>query len=764
LLAGLILASVSTGFPAPTAGETPRTIRVVMDNNYAPYSFRSDEGRLQGILIDQWRAWEKKTGSKVEIVALDWGEAVRRMRAGEFDVIDGIVETVERRGYFDFTPAYAKIEVPIFFRNDISGITDLASLKGFPVGVEIGDQHVYKLKAAGVTDLIPFQNFEEMIRAAKQHKINVFVADAPSALYLLHKAGIEAGFRQSAPIFQDGLQRAVRKGETALLRKVAEGFAAIAPGELRQIDEKWFGRTINRYGRYLAYTGYGAAAALFLVAVLAWWNRMLRKRIQQRTAALGESELRFRQIAENIREVFWLTTIDLGKILYISPAYEAVWGRSRASLYQNPRSFIAAIHPEDRPRAVEALERKREDGFEVEYRVVRPDGSTRWIRDRGFPIKDETAHPYRIAGIAEDITERRLAAKVVKQAEDRIRLIIDTIPTMVWGVQPDGTIDFVNQRWLDYTGLSLEEEMEDPTRPVHPEDLPRVIEKWRANMAAGETSEDEMRLQRADGEYRWFLVRTAPLRDEQGSIVQWFGSSIDIEDRMEAVEALRRSEQQLHALVGRLNTVREDEAKRIARELHDDLGQKLTALNMELADLEMKLAEATPGQRAQIARMHLVVDHTIEVVQGISSELRLGQLDILGLTAAIDWQLQEFSRRSAIPCVVTRLDEVTNLSDARRTAVFRILQEALTNIVRHAGATQVEVSLQAGPDQLALKIHDNGRGVTAAELNDRQAIGLLGMRERAQNIGGAFTITGAAGLGTTVFVTVPLEQTGRIPA
>ena len=134
----ILLAFVSPTAVAQTPVETPRTIRVVMDNAYAPYSFQSDDSKLQGILIDQWQAWEKKTGIKVEIHSMDWGEAVRRMRAGEFDVIDSIVETTERRAYFDFTPAYTTIEASIYFRSDISGISDLASLKGFPVGVKTG--------------------------------------------------------------------------------------------------------------------------------------------------------------------------------------------------------------------------------------------------------------------------------------------------------------------------------------------------------------------------------------------------------------------------------------------------------------------------------------------------------------------------------------------------------------------------------------------------------------------------------------------------
>ena len=131
-----------------------------------------------------------------------------------------------------------------------------------------------------------------------------------------------------------------------------------------------------------------------------------------------------------------------------------------------------------------------------------------------------------------------LAAQALLHSDEVLRLVIDTIPTMAWTVRPDGTVDFVNQRW-HYTGLSFEEEMEEPTRAVHPEDLPRVMENWLAHMAAGESFEDEMRLRQADGKYRWFLVRTVPLRDERKNIVKWYGSSIDIEDRKRA-EAFHR--------------------------------------------------------------------------------------------------------------------------------------------------------------------------------------------------------------------------------
>jgi PAS domain S-box-containing protein len=632
-----LLALVSPGVVAQIAVETPRTIRVVVDKDYAPFAFQSDEGKLQGILIDQWQTWEKKTGIKVDIHALDWGEALRRTRAGEYDVIDCIVETAERRDYFDFTPAYTTIEASIYFRNDISGITDLASLKGFPIGVKAGDQHIDKLRENGVTTLILFQNNDAVIEAAKQHKINVFVVDDSSALYLLNKMGIEEEFRHSAPIFRDELRRAVHKGDAALLRTVSEGFAAIEPGELKQIDEKWFGRTINRYGRYLTYAGYAAVAAILLIAGLVGWNRTLRKRILQRTAALGESEQRFRQIAENIHEVFWLTTVDFGNTLYISPAYESVWGRSCESLYQDPRSFIAAIHPEDNARVVELLERDRERGFEVEYRVVRPDGSTRWIRDRAFPIKDESGRLYRIAGIAEDITER-------KRAEERLK-------------------------------------------------------------ATGE---------------------------------------------------------QLRALSARLQSAREEEGIRIAREIHDELGSALTSLRWDLEGMEKTFSES--GKQSQVtalptklAAMLGLTDTAINIVRRIASELRPTVLDDLGLAVAIEWQAQQFQDRTGIVVhCECPLDDV-DLDQEQSTAVFRIFQEALTNILRHAQATRVDVTMMKEAGTLVLTIRDNGRGITEAEKSGQLSIGLLGMRERAHLIGGEIDITGVEGEGTTVTVRVAVS-------
>jgi two-component system sensor histidine kinase UhpB len=359
------------------------------------------------------------------------------------------------------------------------------------------------------------------------------------------------------------------------------------------------------------------------------------------------------------------------------------------------------------------------------------------------------------------IAQHKLAKDVLRQSQDSLRLIIDTIPTMAWTVRPDGAVDFVNQRWLDYTGLSLEQEIEKPTGVVHPEDLPRVMEKWLVDMAAGEPSEDEMRLRHADGEYRWFLVRTVPLRDELGTIVKWFGTSTEIEDRKTAEHALQRSLEELRALAARLQSVREEERTRVAREIHDELGYALAAIKLEFTALlrDLPVDEGPVGQRSQ--SILKLVDGAIESIQRIATDLRPGILDDLGLVDAVEWVAEDFQTRTGTK-VQLALPEVDLAIDRERsTAIFRILQEALTNVAQHANATQVSVRLAEEAGFLTLEIQDNGRGITVEQLSASDSLGILGMRERSLLLGGDLVVSGVPAFGTTVTVRIPLGTQKR---
>jgi PAS domain S-box-containing protein len=257
--------------------------------------------------------------------------------------------------------------------------------------------------------------------------------------------------------------------------------------------------------------------------------------------ALRESEQRFRQLAEHITAVFWMADPFKPDILYVSPAYERVWGRPCRSLYEHPRSFVEAVHPEDRSRVVAALERQaRGEPTAEEYRVVRPDGSVRWVWDRAFPVKDAAGRVVRVAGIAEDVTARRRAEEAVQQSEEKFRLLADTIPQLAWMARPDGHIFWYNRRWYEYTGTTPEQMEGWGWQSVHdPGALPRVLDRWKASLASGEPFDMVFPLRGVDGVFRPFLTRVNPLRDDAGRVRYWFGTNTDISEQKRAEDASR---------------------------------------------------------------------------------------------------------------------------------------------------------------------------------------------------------------------------------
>jgi PAS domain S-box-containing protein len=355
--------------------------------------------------------------------------------------------------------------------------------------------------------------------------------------------------------------------------------------------------------------------------------------------------------------------------------------------------------------------------------------------------------------------QRAAALKVSEQRFRQIAVIIDTIPAMVWGMDPNGVMDFINQPWLSYTGFSREEAIEDATPAIHPDDRLRAIEKWMIDKAAGVSSEDELRLRRADGEYRWFLIRTVPLHDDQGRIINWFGTSTDIEDLKRAEEKLRATSEQLRALSARLQSAREEEGIRIAREIHDELGTTLTSLRWELEGVKKAIPESVLANGELTKKLEAMVELTdtmVTVVRRIASDLRPVVLDVLGLEEAIEWQARQFQDRTGIAVNYESSGDSIGLNPAQSTAVFRIFQEALTNVLRHARATRLAVTVEEDSGVFVLMIRDNGRGITESERTGALSIGLLGMQERAHLIGGQLDVSGIEGEGTTVSLRVPI--------
>jgi signal transduction histidine kinase len=237
----------------------------------------------------------------------------------------------------------------------------------------------------------------------------------------------------------------------------------------------------------------------------------------------------------------------------------------------------------------------------------------------------------------------------------------------------------------------------------------------------------------------------------------------DRRERQRAEEKLRHSLDQLRALTTYLQYVREEERTRIAREVHDELGQALTGLKLDLSWVLTKVGKNKAPLADKVKTMVAHVDETIQTVRRIATELRPGILDSLGLVAAIEWQANEFHSRTKIPChVETNVGEQT-WDQEFSTVFFRIFQETLTNIIRHAKATRVDVRLVEEDGKLVLTVKDDGRGITDGEIANTRSIGLVGMRERARLIGGELTIQGAPGQGTTVSLRGPLRRTEDRP-
>ena len=553
--------------------------------------------------------------------------------------------------------------------------------------------------------------------------------------------------------------------------------------------------------------------------------------------------------------------------------------------------WMNSFHPDD--RLIEEWRAALAAGkpFEKEARLRRADGQYRWFLIRAVPLLDEQRNVVRWYGTTSDIDD-------LKRAEDRVRLIIDTLPMMVWTLRPDGVVDFVNQRWVDYTGLSLEEEIREPTRVVYPEDLPRVIERWLANMAAGEPSEDEMRLRRADGEYRWFLVRTAPLRDEQGNVVKWYGVSIDIEDRKQAEEALRsteseqrhiaaqlererarlveaqemakigsweaelaslsviwseqthrifetdpsrfhptrpkfrefihpedrakvdgafvasldnrspctveyrivmpdgrvkileerwqafrdeegkpirvagtcrditermRAEEELRRLSGQLLRLQDEERRRIARDLHDSTGQDLVALATTLSQIHASIPSSGRKLRKLASQCQELADRCVRDVRTLSYLLHPPMLDEAGLEDAIRHYAGGFTERTGIELELEISPRLGRMKSHVELALFRVVQESLTNIQRHSGSSKAKIRIERDPGKFTLEISDKGSGISGSmrrrngKMSFGLGVGIPSMHERVALIGGQLDIESSSS-GTTVRATIPADD------
>jgi PAS domain S-box-containing protein len=263
---------------------------------------------------------------------------------------------------------------------------------------------------------------------------------------------------------------------------------------------------------------------------------------QRRDEALRLVEVHLRDVIDTIPAVVWSAAPN-GAVDFVNRRWLDFVGMSREEF--DKRGWQSVVHPDDLVRS-EKLWRHvlaSPRSYEIEHRVKRADGEYRWLLARGTPLRDDSGRVVRWYGTTIDIEDRKRVENALRDSEDRLRHVIDAIPAIVWSALPDGSIDFVNDRWMDYTGLSFEDALGPGwTGTIHPDDLPRTTEYLGSSLASGEPAEIENRIRGADGEFRWFLTRYVPMREASGAITRWYGTCTDIEERKVAEETLRRNQ------------------------------------------------------------------------------------------------------------------------------------------------------------------------------------------------------------------------------
>lgn len=649
--------------------------------------------------------------------------------------------------------------------------TDENKVDGFHTGAD-----EYLVKPFGVQELLArvqtlmrLRNTTAALRASEEHHRRL-IDILPDAVCLIHPDGrlLAVNSQAVSMLGCDDSEELLKKSLFELTppeehERVRHGVAHVLKnGIIRDVEYTMIRKNGNRLQVELSATaslGVNIEPAGLLISVVR--DITERKQIQQ---ALTVSEERFRQMANHIQQVFWMSSVDKSEIYYVSPAYEEIWGRSVASLYESPTSWLEAVHPEDRSLIEERARLRQACGeYNEVYRVVRPDGTVRWVQDRAFPVRDGNGVIYRIAGVAEDITRRKHAWDALGEGEARKRAIMEAAADAIITIDHKGSIVELNPAAGKMFGHHRTKLVGKNILELVPPSLRPWVETGLAHSFTGEKgpalgSRIEFPVLRADGSQFFAELTISKIRLPGSPMFTLY---------VHDITRRKRTEAELRSLSQRIIQAQEAERSRIAQELHDGVNQMVASVKMRLHKVQSSLPDLKPAANEILSRCNRLLMKVLEENRRIAHNLRPTDLDQLGLAAACSSFLSDVQLRTNLKFDCKISTQTVRLPLETELHLFRIVQEAVNNIEKHSKAKNVDLQIRFRGDSAILKIHDDGRGFNVKSPDEgkkkRPRLGLTNMRERALSLGGTYDISSTPGHGTTIIVRVPLGESQENP-
>lgn len=487
-----------------------------------------------------------------------------------------------------------------------------------------------------------------------------------------------------------------------------------------------------------------------------------RQERRQAEAALRESEQNYRLLVKSIPAVVYRGYYDCA-VDFVDKKVEELTGYSKEDFDSRKLKWIDVVVPEDHEKFYLTFKQglKTTKSYIREYRIRKADGGILWVQERGQIICNDAGKVDYVSGVFFDISDRKQADEALRRASLYARSLIEASLDPLVTISPDGKFMDVNRATEQATGVSREELIGQDFSDYFT-DPEKAREGYRQAFSLGEVRDYPLAIRHTSGQVTEVLYNATIYRNDKGEVQGVFAAARDITARKQAEEALRESEQRLRFLTSQLLSAQERERKRISMELHDELGQSLTVLKLQIRAIERNLREDQQDLKKECRELLQYLDGVIDNVRRLSRDLSPAILEDLGLSSALKYLLEGAGKHFAVQhsFEVEELDRL--FPQDAQIMIYRIFQECLTNISKHAQATEVSVSIRTEAGSVSIALEDNGGGFNVTEVLGRdvteRGLGLAALDERARMLGGSLLICSEPGVGTKVVCHIPLSH------